>query len=329
MCKDAPEPDPAMAEAARASAKLGQDAFDFYKTVYQTDLRPAQQEQQRLAGVVTQSFLDDSKLARDQATERFDEYKENKPLREKVTSDAMNYDSDEAINRQMGIAAANVNQQFSNALAQKARLESRYGRVGGSFGDTNKALLAQAATASGLMTGAARETKDKAIALRAGANEAMSGRANSGGQFLSIAGNGLSGAMGAGSQVMGDMRANAGMIGQGTQLGLQGYGQSANIYGQEFNGRMQGYNAQMQAVAGLAGAAGTAFGLMGSDRRLKTDIEAVGVLDSGLTVYRYRYKVGGPFVLGVMADEVASVRPAAYVKGGAGNGFDAVDYAKL
>ena len=329
MCKDAPTPDPAMGEAARASAKLGQDAFDFYKSIYETDLKPAQIKQQELAERVTNSFLSDSQMAREAAQQRLADDQANRPLRDKVVADAMGYDSADQINQQMGIAAANVNQQFSNALAQKARLESRYGRVGGSFGETNNALLAQASTAAGLMTGAARETKDKAIALRAGANEAMSGRANSGGQFLGIAGNSLSGAMGAGSSAMADMRANAATMGQGTQLGLQGYGQSANIYGQEFNGRMAGYNAQMQAVAGLAGAAGTYFGLKGSDRRMKTDITPVGVLDNGLTVYRYRYKAGGPFELGVMADEVAMVRPDAYVKGGAGNGFDAVDYAKL
>lgn len=66
-----------------------------------------------------------------------------------------------------------------------------------------------------------------------------------------------------------------------------------------------------------------------SDRRLKTDIEPVGRMDNGLTVYRYRYKAGGPMHIGVMADEVEKIRPEAYVKGGAGGGFDAVNYSKL
>lgn len=249
-----------MGEAAKMSAQLGKDALDFYKSVYATDLKPMQERQQAMAERVSESFLADSALAREAAQQRLKDDVANRPLRDRVLSDAMNYDSEEMINRDMGIAAANVNQQFSNALSQGQRLRSRYGLTG-SFGDTNQALLAQAATASGLMTGAARERGDKAIALRAGANEAMSGRANSAGQFLGLAGNSLSGAMGAGSQVMGDMRANAGMVGQGYNSALQGYGQSGNIYGQEFNARMQGYNAQMQAVAGLAGAAGTYFGL--------------------------------------------------------------------
>jgi hypothetical protein len=66
-----------------------------------------------------------------------------------------------------------------------------------------------------------------------------------------------------------------------------------------------------------------------SDRRLKTDIEPVGRMDNGLTVYRYRYKAGGPVHIGVMADEVEKIRPDAYIKGGAGGGFDAVNYSKL
>ena len=66
-----------------------------------------------------------------------------------------------------------------------------------------------------------------------------------------------------------------------------------------------------------------------SDRRLKTDIKPLGALHDGLTVYSYRYKSGGPVQVGVMADEVAILRPQAYIKGGAGDGFDAVDYTKL
>jgi len=66
-----------------------------------------------------------------------------------------------------------------------------------------------------------------------------------------------------------------------------------------------------------------------SDRRLKTDIQTIGVLGDGLKVYSYRYKSGGPVHIGVMADEVAVLRPQAYIKGGAGDGFDAVDYSKL
>jgi hypothetical protein len=60
-----------------------------------------------------------------------------------------------------------------------------------------------------------------------------------------------------------------------------------------------------------------------SDRRLKTDIEKVGMLDTGLPIYLYRYKAGGPKQLGLMADEVEQVHPEAVGNVG---GFKTVDY---
>lgn len=87
------------------------------------------------------------------------------------------------------------------------------------------------------------------------------------------------------------------------------------------------------ALAGAMGLTGTTGGLLGaglgllmSDRRVKTDIEAVGKMDNGLTIYRYRYKFGGPAMLGVMADEVKAVNPAAVVSIG---GIDHVNYGAL
>jgi hypothetical protein len=113
---------------------------------------------------------------------------------------------------------------------------------------------------------------------------------------------------------------------QGVNTGIQGYN---NYYGNI----VAGVNAANQGdqtgqilgtVAGIAG-----YALMASDRRLKTDIKRIGKLESGLNVYRYRYKAGGPTTVGVMADEVKKKAPEAYVKGGAGGGYDAVDYSKL
>lgn len=82
--------------------------------------------------------------------------------------------------------------------------------------------------------------------------------------------------------------------------------------------------AQLASMTGLMGTgagAGIGAGLaLLSDRRFKTDIERVGTLDNGLGVYRYRYKSGGPMQLGVMADEVKAVNPAAVIN------VDGVDY---
>lgn len=64
-----------------------------------------------------------------------------------------------------------------------------------------------------------------------------------------------------------------------------------------------------------------------SDRRAKTDIRRVGTRPDGLGVYLYRYKAGGPETFGVMAQEVAKVRPEAVIRGS--DGFLRVHYALL
>ena len=89
------------------------------------------------------------------------------------------------------------------------------------------------------------------------------------------------------------------------------------------------YLQALMAAVGLSGIVNPSTETTTSDRRLKTDIQPIGMLDDGLKVYSYRYKSGGPVQIGVMADEVAVLRPQAYIKGGAGDGFDAVDYSKL
>lgn len=261
----APQPDPGIGEAAKASAQLGKETFDFFKSVYETDLKPMQARQLQLTEDVTNSYLADSKLAREEAERRIAEDKANADLRSQVKADAMGYDSQANIDRRMGIAAASANQQFSNARDQSLRSLSRYGVNPNSsaFARTNERLTRdQALATAGMQTGAAFDTMDRAIALRAGYNEAASGRSNSAGQYLAQAGAGLAGAAGAGSGAMADARANAGMVGQGAGYGLQGYGTAGNLYSQQFQGRMQGYNAQMNAMAGLGRGIGTVAGMM-------------------------------------------------------------------
>lgn len=97
----------------------------------------------------------------------------------------------------------------------------------------------------------------------------------------------------------------------------------AGITNSAFNQQMQGYQQNQAALGGLFSAGASLIPLL-SDRRMKTDIEPVGKLDNGLTVYVYRYIDGGPFQIGLMADEVAEVHPNAVTRGA--DGFDRVRY---
>jgi hypothetical protein len=78
--------------------------------------------------------------------------------------------------------------------------------------------------------------------------------------------------------------------------------------------------------SGLGRAIGTAL-IVGSDRRLKKDIKLIGHTDEGLNVYEFRYIDGsGPYI-GVMAQEVAEIKPEAL--GPTINGYMTVDYSKI
>jgi hypothetical protein len=91
-------------------------------------------------------------------------------------------------------------------------------------------------------------------------------------------------------------------------------------------------NAQAKAAhnAAMYGAIGKAIGTAGeiaaakaSDRRLKTDIKKVGVTESGLPVYTYKYKGSNVTEMGVMAQDVEKVFPEAVKEI---DGFKAVHY---
>lgn len=85
-----------------------------------------------------------------------------------------------------------------------------------------------------------------------------------------------------------------------------------------------------QQVAQSNSLMGGIFGLgssliMASDKRVKEDIDKVGEIDDK-NIYRFRYKSGGPFRLGVMAQEVEKDHPEAVKEIG---GIKHVDYGRL
>lgn len=104
-----------------------------------------------------------------------------------------------------------------------------------------------------------------------------------------------------------------------TQVGGVDYtGLVNNNYAQQ----MQSYGNMMGGLFSSLGAASNAA-IMASDARLKEDIQPVGKLDNGLTVYLYKYKSGGPYQIGLIAQEVEELNPSAVYEM---DGFLAVDY---
>ena len=111
----------------------------------------------------------------------------------------------------------------------------------------------------------------------------------------------------------------------------------AQQYAQNLGGLFGQYNKTSTStpwgpalINGASNAAGAYFGGKASDRRLKMDIRQIGQEADGLGVYEYRYVTDdpdAPLRTGVMADEVATIRP--WALGPDRNGFATVNYGVL
>lgn len=252
---DAPEPDPLIGQAAKQNAELGKEALDFYKSVYETDLKPMQREQLDLAKGLVTDYLADRQTQRDFARDQQDYYKTTfQPVEQQMARDAMGYDSDANIARRQGIAAASTNQQFSNARDQGIRALTRMGVNPNSsaFARANDRLTnSQALASAGAQTGAAFDTIDRGVALRAGVANFGRNMPNTAAQYFGLANQSGGMASNVASQGMDAARANAGMVGQGFNTAIGGNQSAGNLMLGDFQGRMQGYQADQQAISGL------------------------------------------------------------------------------
>lgn len=106
-------------------------------------------------------------------------------------------------------------------------------------------------------------------------------------------------------------------------LGLQAGGIVANA-GQKSDSKSTGGSpSTLGSIASTVGGIASIF----SDRRLKRDIELIRREADGLGIFRFRYGNAKEVHEGVMADEVAKIRP--WALGPRRAGMQTVDYGKL
>jgi endosialidase-like protein len=134
------------------------------------------------------------------------------------------------------------------------------------------------------------------------------------------------GGMGQGGMGQGQGGMGQGGMGQGGGGMAGGGGGMANFAGGGMGGGgMMGGGGGMGG--GGRGGGGMGGGGMRSDVTLKHDIVLLGTLDNGLGFYRFAYNGSDTAYVGVMAQEVAQVRPDAVVRGR--DGYLRVFYDKL
>ena len=263
----APEPDPLIGQAAAKNAAIAQESLDWYKATYASDIKPAQDADMALRTKVANAQLESMAQQDAFAQEQRDYYNSTiKPVQTQAASDALNYDSDENVNKRMGIATADATQAFSSARGQSARMLARYGINPNSsaFALANAQLTNQEALGvAGAGTGAAFDTMDRAIALR-------SQFSRDGNAIPSMALGYYQGGSAAGTAAGSTSATGYGLLQAGAN-GMNGaYNNSvqqnqsaATISNMDFSGRMQGYAADQATNGALYQGIGSAIGAIG------------------------------------------------------------------
>ncbi len=332
----APAPDPRMADAALRQIDLAEQQYQDYRNFD----APLVREAAMAALGISRDNATRANALSDYQLESM-KFNDNRyrtvgiGFEDRLLEDVNRFDSADYKQGQIAAARADVQESFDNAASQSARGLMRRGVNPASGMALATAGMNDIAKATALAT-AANKTRMAAdqvgLSTKMQMYGGMRGLAGLGATSAQLATSGISagnqsgaGMSGATGSMVSSNATGFGSAMSGMSAGIQGLGSYSQLGIQAAD-----VNAKNDPLNTVLGAA-TAYGmktLMASDRRLKTDIRAVGKLDNGLTVYSYRYKAGGPVMLGVMADEVALLAPQAYAPGAA-NGYDAVDYSKL
>lgn len=323
-----PEPDPALI-AAQIKQMGIQDEMLQGIIANSNEMLPLQKQQTAFGLRAAQTAYDQSQQDRSFMLDRRGQLS---GMQDQLVQDAKSFDSGAKANELAGKAQASVQQAFANTEAQQMRSLSRMGvnpNSGKFAAMSNQNSLAKASALAGAANNARTQAEDMGYKLTDRATNALAGYPSLG---MTATGQGAQyGGLGLNTVNTGLQGMNSG-FGQGANVAgsnAQGYG---NIWGQQNDAYQADLNASNAAAAGLGqalGQIGTMAFMASSDRRLKTDILAVGTDErTGLTLYQFRYIDGGDAVYqGVMADEVAVRYPDAVVQ--MPDGYLAVNYAVL
>jgi hypothetical protein len=317
----------ASAEAAQIQADLGYAQLDFAKQQYDANAPLLQS--------IANMQMDAQQQQMDQAQNYFDYQIETfRPLEQSLVQQAQDFNTDSYRDQVASRAAADSGRAFAASRAMNERASASMGvnPNSGRFAGMNAASgLQQAASRAAAMTGARTQAEQMGYARQldaaglgrglAGASTAAYGGATNAGSQAGL------NFQSAGQNYMAGMGQGAGTIAAGQNMQIQGL---SSVLNAQTNAYVNGGDSFLGDLGGLLGGAAsayTAFG--GSDRKIKENIEEVGVDQrTALTLYEFNY-IDAPHIRyrGVMADEVEMVYPDAVYE--TEYGFKAVHYDML
>jgi len=333
---DAPAPDPNIGFAAQKQIELAEKQYDDFTNNYAPFLKEQMAQGLRISGDQNRrdTEMQEYQLGRARTMDsRYDSVQV--PLEDQLIAKAKLYNEDAEQERMARMAGEDVGASFDGAAERIGRgLAAR-----GIRGDSGAAMAALGeASAINKTRQAAKDIGWTRLGEAAALGKGLpSFGSTSAGLSLSAGQNALS----AGTAGVGLVGSASGASNAGYGAGISGFGAGASTLNQRYSTQMQGYgiksaNDPTNAILGAATGAGMAYMTggasmgAGSDIRLKFDIKQIGETDYGLPIYTFRYKHDpSNVVVGVMAHEVAQIRPQAYLHKGYDGVHDAVDYSKI
>lgn len=323
---DAPAPDPRLVEAQIRSLGFQEDAI---KRILDRSEQfvPLQRESMQFALDTARQSAQDTQADRNWMLSRRAMLS---GVQDRLVADANEFNIDQRADVLAKQAGADASIAIANARASSGREMARRGVMPGTGRSDDTALvLGEAALQAGAKTGARRAARTEGFALTDRAANALAGYPAMSTATNTTAANLAAGGLNAVNTGVDGM--TAGSRAAGSVAGAMG-NNAAGMWNAQANYKNQQdqiaaandpFNTVLGAVAG-----GLAYKF--SDRRLKTDIVAVGRDErTGLTLYEFAYigATDGKRYRGVMADEVERYDPQAVIYDDLG--FASVDYARL
>lgn len=325
--------DPNVAQAAQRQAAVAERAQAFSEQYYSESIKPlvddmiksSRRTQERQDALFNIQYP----IAQQQA-EQYTKY--GLPAQNAYYEMVQKYSAPEEYERQAAEAMGDVTNATQVAQANTNRMLASRGI------DPTSGAATSAAYNNSIMSaaaGAAASTRARNAARQLGMQLTASGAEFAAGRSAANVG---AFAQGAGGAANAGFATSAGAIGaanQGASVPMGGYNLASNAYGQQMSTYGNLAQAQAQADASSSAGIGQMVGSLGSaamlafmsDPRLKQAVCRIGTHHTGVGVYEYEYVWGGGRQIGVMADEVEQVIPAAVIT--RADGFKMVNYAML
>jgi hypothetical protein len=343
----APAPDPNIGIAQQEMAKISREYLENWKEEVWPTMK-AQAEKQDIRA--DEQFALDRELQEMQissAKKTMEEFEtKGKPMRESIYKAAEEYDTAANRERIASEALGDVKSAFGIKAADERRRMQSYGidpTSGRAAATENINSIMEAAV------GSAAANRARTAAEQLGWAKKMDAIALTQGQFGNQAtstGLALSAgnqALNAGQTTMANYGAMGNSMSQANQGALQGWNNVGTLGVQKYNADVNAYEAREKAAATSSAGFGSMVGslaatgaklYLASDIRTKENIEVVGQLPNGLTVYEYEYKpefknrkyFGHGRFRGVMAHEVEHIPGAVFTTE---DGYKVVDYSKV